>query len=154
MCVCMLSRVWLFDTLWAVARQAPLSTEFSRQEYWSELPFPTPGDLPDSRIEPVSPALGGRFSTTESPGKLIHRQYYTTLIKKKNLHLITWSRHNDYPHFRGNKLRERLGFLPKVSDMTGVGSGIQIWSALPHNWKSQLLSRVCLPVELIIFLKQ
>ena len=51
-----------------IARQAPLS----RQQYWSELPFPTPGDLPDPRVEPiahVSPTLAGRFFTTELPGK-------------------------------------------------------------------------------------
>ena len=42
----MLSRVWLFETPWTIAHQAPLSTEFSWQEYWSELPFPPPGDLP------------------------------------------------------------------------------------------------------------
>ena len=42
---------------WSVARQAPLSMEFSRQEYWSGLPFPSPGDLPDPGIEPSSPAL-------------------------------------------------------------------------------------------------
>ena len=41
--------------------------EFSRQEYWSGLPFPPPGDLPDPRIEPTSPALAGRFFTTEPP---------------------------------------------------------------------------------------
>jgi len=41
-----------------------------RQEYWSRLPFPTPGDLPNPRIEPVSPALAGRFFTIEPPGKL------------------------------------------------------------------------------------
>ena len=44
-------------TPWGVARQAPLPTEFSRQEYWSGLPFPTPGDRPDPGIEPGSPAL-------------------------------------------------------------------------------------------------
>ena len=43
--------------------------EFSKQEYWSGLPFPTPGDLPDSGIEPVSPALAGGFFTAELPGK-------------------------------------------------------------------------------------
>jgi len=42
---------------------------FSRQEYWSGLPFPSPGDLPESGIEPVSPALAGGFFTTELPGK-------------------------------------------------------------------------------------
>ena len=60
----MLSHVRLFATPWAVARQAPLSMGFSRQKYWSELPFPPPGDLPDPGMEsvpPVSPALAGRF---------------------------------------------------------------------------------------------
>ena len=51
------SRVLLFATPWTVAYQAPLSMEFSRQEYWSGLPFPSPGDLPDPGIEPGSLAL-------------------------------------------------------------------------------------------------
>ena len=58
-------------TLWTVAHQAPLSMGFPRQEYWSELPFLSPGDLPNPRIEPSSPALAGRFFTTELPGKPI-----------------------------------------------------------------------------------
>ena len=49
--------------------QAPLSMGFPRQEYWSGLQFPSPGDLSDPGIEPVSPALAGGFFTTESPGK-------------------------------------------------------------------------------------
>ena len=59
MCMCAqsLSHVRLFETLWTVAHQAPLFMGFSRQEYWSGLPFPPPGDLPDSGIEPTSPAL-------------------------------------------------------------------------------------------------
>ena len=52
-----LSRVQLFSTPWTVACQAPLSMGFSRQEYWSGLPFPSPGDLPNPGIEPRSPAL-------------------------------------------------------------------------------------------------
>ena len=52
-----LSRVRLFATLWTVAYQAPPSMGFSRQECWSGFPFPSPGDLPDPGIEPVSPAL-------------------------------------------------------------------------------------------------
>ena len=52
-----LSRFQLFATPRTVARQAPLSMGFSRQEYWSGLPFPSPGDLPDPGIEPRSPAL-------------------------------------------------------------------------------------------------
>ena len=67
MCVCVLSRVWLFVTLWTVALQAPPSVGFSRHEYWSGLPFPALGDLPDSGIEPESPVLGVRFFTTAPP---------------------------------------------------------------------------------------
>ena len=52
-----LSRVRLFASLWTVAYQAPPSMEFFTQEYWSGLPFPSPGDLPDAGIEPGSPAL-------------------------------------------------------------------------------------------------
>ena len=52
-----LSHVRLFATSWTVVYQAPLSMGFSRQEYWSGLPFPSPGDLPDPGIEPGSPAL-------------------------------------------------------------------------------------------------
>ena len=60
-----LSRVRLFATPWTVACQAPLSMEFSRQEYWSGLPFPSPGDLPDLGIEPMSPALQADDFTSE-----------------------------------------------------------------------------------------
>ena len=58
-----------FATPWTVAHQAPLSMGFPRQEYWSGLPFPPPGNLPNPGIEPVSLALAGRFFTTEPPGK-------------------------------------------------------------------------------------
>ena len=70
------SRVRLFATLWTVAYQAPLSIGFSRQEYWSGLPYPAPGDLPDPGIKPVSltaPALLGRFFATSAPGKPTRR---------------------------------------------------------------------------------
>ena len=65
----MLSHVQIFATPWTVARQAPLSMDFSRQEIWSGLPFPTPEDLPDPEIELMSPALTGRLFTTAPPGK-------------------------------------------------------------------------------------
>ena len=73
MCTCLLSRVWLFATLWAVAHQAPLSVEFSKQENWSGLPFPPPVDLTDPGVEPASlasPALARGFFTAAPPGKL------------------------------------------------------------------------------------
>ena len=55
---------------WTVACQAPLSTALPRQEYWNGFPFPSPVDLPDLEIKPVSPAFIGEFFTTEPPGKL------------------------------------------------------------------------------------
>ena len=64
------NHVQLFANPWTVARQAPLSMGFFRQEYWSGLPFPTPGALPDLGIEPTSlasSALAGRFFTTVLP---------------------------------------------------------------------------------------
>ena len=56
-------------TLWTVAYQAPLSMGFSRQEYWSGLPFPSPGDLPDPGIEPGFPTLEAYALTSKPPGK-------------------------------------------------------------------------------------
>ena len=64
-----LSRVRLFATPWTVAYQAPPSMGFSRQGYWSGLPFPSPGDLPDSGIEPGFPAFQAEALTSEPPGK-------------------------------------------------------------------------------------
>ena len=61
-----LSHVQLFVTPWTVAYQASLSMGFSRPEYSSGLPFPSPGNLPNSGIEPRSPALAGRFFTTSA----------------------------------------------------------------------------------------
>ena len=61
-----LSCVQLFATPWTVAYQGSLSMGFSRQEYWSGLPFPPPGDLSHPEIEPVSPPLAGRFFTTRA----------------------------------------------------------------------------------------
>ena len=67
----LLNRVQLFATPWTGACQAPLSMEFSRKEYWSGLPFPSPGDLPDPGTEHGSPALQADFS--EHQGSLLLR---------------------------------------------------------------------------------
>ena len=58
------------------AHQAPLSLGFPKQEYWTELPFPSRGDLSDAGIEPAFPAFTGGFFTTEPPGKPLHRVTY------------------------------------------------------------------------------
>ena len=72
-------------TPWTVACQAPLSKESFRQEYWSELPFPPPGDLPDPEIEPTSPespALAGGFFTIAPPGKSLWNHMSTQFLRR------------------------------------------------------------------------
>ena len=63
------SRAQLFAMPWTVAHQAPLSMRFSRQEYWSGLPFPSPGDLPNPGIKPGFSALQAESLPSEPPGK-------------------------------------------------------------------------------------
>ena len=94
MYVCALSCVQLFAISWTVAHQAPLSMGFPRQEHWSGLPGPPPGDLPDPGLEPsslVSPALAGGFFTAASAGKLqiftersVNLKYFSSDKKKKS----------------------------------------------------------------------
>ena len=78
-----LSHVWLFVTPWTVAHQAPLSMWFSRQEYWSVLSFPSPGDLPNPGIKTESPALQVDSLQAELPGKILFKNnmYLIPLLK-------------------------------------------------------------------------
>ena len=88
LCACVLShfsRVWLCPMLRTATCQTPVFMGFSRQEYWSGLPFPPPGDLPNPGIEPeslTSPALAGRFFTTSTTleALTIYKQQQTTLV--------------------------------------------------------------------------
>ena len=80
LCVQSLTCVWLIVAPWTVAHQALLSLEFSRQEYWSGSPFPSPGDLPNPGIEPVSPELAGGFFTTLLPGAAAAKPLQSCLI--------------------------------------------------------------------------
>ena len=68
-----LSLVWLLATPWTISHQDPLTMGFLREEHYSGLPFPSPGDIPDPGIEPMSPELTGGFFTTEPPGKYFPR---------------------------------------------------------------------------------
>ena len=104
-CGCIPSRfscVWLFATLWTVVCQAPLFIGFSRQEYWSGLPCPPPGDLPDPGIKPmslVSPALASRFFTTSATGEAqgtpsrtywINKVTFGPILKLNGQNVIKW----------------------------------------------------------------
>ena len=94
-----LNRVQLFVTPWTVALQAPLSMRFSRQEYWSGWPFPSPGDLPDSGIELESRALQADSLLSESPGKLYSGKLYQGNYNREvrfmgfDKCIITWIQH-------------------------------------------------------------
>ena len=85
---CMLNRfscVWLFATLWTVVHQAPLSMGFSRQEYWSGLPCPPPGDLPDPGIKPeslTSPTFPAGFFTTSTTWEALPYLFSSLLINR------------------------------------------------------------------------
>ena len=82
-----LSRVQLFVTPWTVAHQAPLSMGFSRQGYWSGLPFSSPGDLPDPGIEPGYPTLQADDLSSEPQGKPLDHSGMTYI---KSLMTIQW----------------------------------------------------------------
>ena len=89
-CVCVLSHVPLSVTPRTVARQAPLSMESSRQECWSGLPIPSPGDHPDPGIKPTSlasPALADGFFTTEPPGNQLYMSSYNCLLMTILIHV-------------------------------------------------------------------
>ena len=88
--VCVLSHVPLSVTPRTVARQAPLSMESSRQECWSGLPIPSPGDHPDPGIKPTSlasPALADGFFTTEPPGNQLYMSSYNCLLMTILIHV-------------------------------------------------------------------
>ena len=86
-----LNHVELFVTPWTVVHQAPWSMGFPRQEYWSGLPFPSPGDLPDPGIEPMSPALAGRFFTTSATWEAQEGTYCPVISSSMNCPFIVFT---------------------------------------------------------------
>ena len=93
MCCCCLvvkSCPTLFATKWIVAHQAPLCMGFPRQEYWSGLPFPSPGDLSDPEIKPTPPSLASWFLTTEPPGKPLLKITEINFISPTHTHWQNW----------------------------------------------------------------
>ena len=98
--VSLLRCISLFVTPWTVACQAPLFMGFSRREYWSGLPFPSPGNLPDPGIKSASPALAGGFFTTEPPGKFSSvAQSFPTLCDPMNRSTPGLPVHHQLPEF-------------------------------------------------------
>ena len=111
-----LSRAWFFATLWTVACQAPLSMWFFREEYWSGLPFPPSGDLPNPGIGPPSPALAGGFFTAEPPGKpKILRTWFNIdihIVKSNFLSINLPSVTNDIGRWYFPHLQKRISCMP------------------------------------------
>ena len=91
-----LSHVQFFATTWTVAYQAPLSMGFSRQEWWSGLPFPSPGDLSNPGIEPTSPSLQADALASEAPGKPPYQPYlHTTLVNHPAFERLSGGKHTE-----------------------------------------------------------
>ena len=122
-----ISHIWLFVTPWTVACQAPLSMGFSTQEYWSGLPFSSPGDLHDPEIKPTSPALTGGFFTTESPGKPMKdfRKSLFQIKKKKRGSGEEEEQEEEEDAFKMLKHWVHLGALRKASKGTKRKSDFQ-----------------------------
>ena len=132
----LLSRVRLFATPWTVAYQASPSMGFSRQEYWSGVPQPSPGDLPDPGIEPWSPALEADALTSEPPGKP-----KVTLTAVKNFKMHSGSNKAGYfccCHCLVTKLCptlcDSMDNSPQVSSVRGIFQArILEWVAIPFS---------------------
>ena len=113
-CVChqLLSHVWLCGMPWTVTHQVALPIGFSRQEYWSGLPFLPPGDLPDSGTGPVAPASAAEFFTTKPLGKLSCATHQIFLML---YFLGTWKNCTSLP-------------LLKLGMVTWLASANEIWA--------------------------
>ena len=148
--IVLLSCVWLFATPWTIACQAPLSMGFSRQEHWSGLPFPSPGDLPNPGIKSGSPALQAE-SHQINPNKTYHmaiilidsifscyipgqwRDYKTLAIKlwPEQGYYKTWndSRSDRWYEITGQLIHRSVG-IPSPADTECVSSGVS--GKVPH----------------------
>ena len=123
-----LSRAQLFATPWTIAYQAPPSMGFSRQQYWSGLPFPSPGDLPDPGIEPGSPGFQADTLTSEPPGKSLNCTTHSWIVA-----LLRW---------RGLSNSMSYAVQGHLSRWDMVGSSDKMWSTVKENGK--LLQYSCL----------
>ena len=116
--MCVVSCVQFFVTPWMIARLAPLSMGFSRQEYRSGLPFPPPRDLSDPGIKPVSPALADGFFTTALPGKPMDQWRNTGKYQVIPVQTV-----NPFPHPLLPRVLETM-FSNRVPCDVGVYKGV------------------------------
>ena len=142
-----------FATLWTVAHQAPLSVGFSRQEYWSGLPFPPPVDLPDPGIETASPCLcsAGGFFTAKSPGKhpqamrCGHKKERETSCLDLYVQSLDFQRRANIKqiskHFKNTVCRKASMSLNPTWPMVFQ---LMTWGVRPASFRERLLSPVAL----------
>ena len=135
-------------TPWTVACQAPLSVEFSRQEYWSGLPFPTPGDLPDPRIEPGSSVLQADSLLSEPPWweSLVGERVGEAVEINKivQIKLAKWELQGVMQEMNqgGHRRRsDRLEMCPEIQEKGGCQQLLTVgglsWRALSEAWRER-----------------
>ena len=140
---------------WTITHQAPLSTGFSRQEYWSGLPFPPPGDLPDPGIKPespASPALAGGFFTSEPPGKInriVGVSYECRQIRKLRASRFAWKKSYDTP--RQGVIGEGNGNPLQYSCQENPRNGGAWWAAIYGVAQSRTQLRWCSSSSSILY---
>ena len=135
--VCSVMCPAVFDPMETVAHQVPLSMGLSRQEYWSGLPFPPPGDLPDPEIEPaspVSPALAGRIFTTVPPGKSWGSlNCFTLVFLRFCQETLSWLAVLMYRNFLSDDASMNcLSFIYQVRKFFSLPDSALLWE--PHSW--------------------
>ena len=133
----------IIELPWTLAYQAPLSMEFSKQEYWSELPIPSPGDLPNPRIEPGSPALEAGSLLSEPPGKPWSLEpTLKSKVSHQNVHL--WMQNDPCCLARQKKItNEQVWWWGGAGDTEPEPGRKNVFTSLSvSKWKS--LSRVWL----------
>ena len=140
-------------TPWIVAPQAPLSMGFLRQEFWSGVPFPSPGDIPDPGTEAASPALAGGFFTTEPPGEPVyHGTRCNTIISSflspvfpspcMYLHWgITQLKDTSISIFTCNSAMREVGLLSSIMCFLLQALHLTLWEIIIHwiFWHTRLL---------------
>ena len=144
-----------FVTSWTVTHQAPMCMGFPRQEYWSKLPFPSQGHLPNPGIKPTSPmppALAGRFFTTESPGKpiskaMLRAQSCLTLC---NPIYCSPSGSSAHGNFQARILKRVANSSSRASswprDWTQVSGASSIGRQIPYHWATWQVPSIAIPI--------
>ena len=156
---CHFSHVWLFVTPWTVACQAPLSTGFSRQEYWSGLPFRSPGDLPKAGIKPKSPTLAGIFFTTEPPGKpynlaiLDACMHLGDIYKKFHSSIVDNSKQLKTTHRSMNSGMDTFYYGHKMKYYSALKNELHLSTSTWMNLKSQAKKLQKNSYSMILFIK-